>query len=230
MGYIVLEGGAEFGGMMAEPDRRALELAGGLDCRVSIIPTAAAPDKNDRRAGGNGKRWFEKLGATNVSVLPLVDNASADDPEITDALLQSQLIYILGGFTHYLAQTLKGSRSFEAITKVFEENAVISGSSAGAMVLCEHYYHHKDDSVENGLNFIEGACVLPHHDTFGKSWAPRLETLLPGSILTGIDEQTGMINDGAEGRWQVYGGGKVTLYQAGRKKSYGPEEVFELYT
>ena len=29
-GHILLEGGAEFGGQMAAPDRRAIELAGGL--------------------------------------------------------------------------------------------------------------------------------------------------------------------------------------------------------
>jgi len=28
MGYILLEGGAEFGGQMAEPDRQAIMLAG----------------------------------------------------------------------------------------------------------------------------------------------------------------------------------------------------------
>ncbi len=45
-GYILLEGGAEFGGYMAEPDLRAIQLAGGLEAVVSIIPTAAAPDHN----------------------------------------------------------------------------------------------------------------------------------------------------------------------------------------
>ncbi|HJT58022.1 MAG TPA: hypothetical protein VJ761_16075, partial [Ktedonobacteraceae bacterium] len=60
-GYILLEGGAEFGGEMAEPDMRSIELAGGLDALISIIPTAAAPDNNARRAGSNGVRWFKSL-------------------------------------------------------------------------------------------------------------------------------------------------------------------------
>ena len=38
MGYILLEGGAEFGGQMAEPDRQAIMLAGGPDKPISIIP------------------------------------------------------------------------------------------------------------------------------------------------------------------------------------------------
>ena len=33
-GHILLAGGAEFGGRMAEPDLRAIELAGGVDARI----------------------------------------------------------------------------------------------------------------------------------------------------------------------------------------------------
>ena len=31
MGYLLLEGGAEFGGRMRDPDLKAIELAGGFD-------------------------------------------------------------------------------------------------------------------------------------------------------------------------------------------------------
>jgi len=80
-GYILLEGGSEFGGRMEEPDLRALALAGGPGARLNIIPAAAAPDNNQERAGKNGLRWFESLGATNVNALPLTDRESANDPE-----------------------------------------------------------------------------------------------------------------------------------------------------
>jgi hypothetical protein len=42
-GYLLLEGGAEFGGQMALADQRAIDLAGG-------------PDLNHLRAGANGER------------------------------------------------------------------------------------------------------------------------------------------------------------------------------
>jgi cyanophycinase len=71
MGYLLLEGGAEFSGRMADPDRRAIELAGGYSALISILPTAAAPDHNHQRAGNNGYRWFRNLGATNVEVTHL---------------------------------------------------------------------------------------------------------------------------------------------------------------
>jgi cyanophycinase len=73
MGFIVLEGGAEFGGQMAVPDRLAIQLAGGSDAPICILPTAAAPDNYHQRAGQKGAGWFKHLGATNVSCLPLID-------------------------------------------------------------------------------------------------------------------------------------------------------------
>src|SRR5512141_361331 len=109
MGYLLLEGGAEFGGRMRDPDLHAIELAGGFDAPIRIIPTAAAPDNNDRRAGNNGIRWFQSLGAKDVTSLPLIDKASANDEKIASSLREAKLIYLLGGFTHYLGQTLKDS-------------------------------------------------------------------------------------------------------------------------
>jgi cyanophycinase len=225
-GYLLLAGGAEFGGRMAEPDLRAIELAGGADARISIIPTAAAPDHNHTRAGRNGARWFESLGARNVAVLPLIDRASADSPSIVAALRDSQLIYLLGGFPHYLGQTLLGSASQQALVAALEHGAVLAGSSAGAMVLCQYYYNPEASQLAEGLAMLPNTCVLPHHNTFGKGWAARLAALLPQSVLLGIDERTAMLGDGGE--WRVYGQGAVTLYQQGQPTVYASGTDFTL--
>jgi len=213
MGIILLEGGAEFGGAMREPDLRALALAGGVEAPVRILPTAAAPDNNHVRAGKDGVRWFRKLGARDVEALPLVDGASANDPAIAEALRAARLVYLLGGFTHYLGRTLQGSRAWEATLEACRNGAVLAGSSAGAMVLCEHYYDPASGLVQPGLNLVPEACVLPHHDTFGKNWAGKLGQLLPGVTLLGIDERTGMLREGEE--WLVMGAGAVTVYKDG---------------
>ena len=228
MGFILLEGGGEFDGDMALPDRRALELAGSLDARVSIIPAAAAPDNNHQRAGQNGVKWFQSLGATDVTVLPLVDKASADDADVAAVLEQSQIIYMLGGFTHYLGQTLLNSAAWQAMHKAHKAGAIIAGSSAGAMVLCEYYYHPAADEVVKGLGLIHGACVMPHFNTFGKNWVNRLVHLLPETVLIGIDEETGMINDGPERMWQIYGKGSVTLYKGQMSQRFTSGKPFHL--
>jgi cyanophycinase len=118
---------------------------------------------------------------------------------------------MLGGFTHYLGQTLRDSLAWEGAIEAYRNGAVIAGSSAGAMVMCEFYYDPSAGRVHNGLNLLPNSLVLPHHDTFGKSWAPKLRKKLPAVTLVGIDEQTGMLNDGTQ-TWTVYGRGTVTLY------------------
>jgi len=225
---MLLAGGAEFGGRMAEPDIRAIELAGGADARISIIATAAAPDHNHERAGRNGVHWFESLGARNVAALPLIDRASAASPAIVAALRDSRLIYLLGGFPHYLGQTLLGSASWHAILAAHQAGALVVGSSAGAMVLCQQYYNPDSSNVVEGLAMLPNACVLPHHNTFGKGWAARLAALLPESVLLGIDERTAMLDDGAGGAWRVYGQGAVTLYRQGQATAYASGAQFEL--
>src|SRR5437763_17134836 len=227
-GYLLLEGGAEFGGQMAEPDKRAIELAGGFDAPITIIPTAAAPDNNHQRAGNNGVRWFHHLGATHVESLPLIDKASANDPHLAAKISQSRLIYMLGGFTGYLGETLKGSASGQAMLRAYESGAVIAGSSAGAMVICQYYFDPARGQVVEGLELVPNACVLPHHNTFGKAWAPRLSKLLPDVVLLGIDERTGMLDDGDGGRkvgWRVYGQVAEEGIGTGNQMCTGPEEI-----
>jgi len=228
MGYLLLEGGAEFGGWMREPDLRAIELAGGFDAPLRIIPTAAAPDHNHDNAGSFGTRWFEGLGAWDVFSLSLTNKTSANDEESAMVLRETKFIYMLGGFTHYLGQTLKGSLAWKAAVDAYNNGAVIGGSSAGAMVMCEFYYHHNEKKVYKGLNLIPNSLVLPHHNSFGKRWAPKLLKDIPGVTLIGIDEETGTIDDGKNHSWNVYGRGEVTLYRNGRVETYKAGKSFSI--
>lgn len=227
-GYILLAGGAEFGGQMAEVDMRAIELAGGVEAAISIIPAAAAPDNNHERAGHTGVRWFKSMGAKNVALLPLLDSASAQQSLISQSLLDSRLIYFLGGFPTYLAQTLAGSKAWQAILQAYRAGAVIGGSSAGAMVLCQHCYDPGSGTVFNGLNLVPGACVIPHYDTSGKTWASHLANLLPEDVLIGICEQTGMIDDCQDNQWKTYGKGWITIRKNEEIRRYHPGETFSL--
>ena len=228
MGYLLLEGGAEFGGRMRDSDLRAIELAGGFNAPIRIIPTAAAPDNNYQRAGNNGIRWFQSLGATDVQSLPVIDPTSANDSAIADVFRFAKLIYLLGGFTHYLGQTLKGSLVWQAVLEAFQNGAVIAGSSAGAMVMCEFYFDPSSGKVVQGLNLVRNSLVLPHHNTFGKNWAPKLVKQISNVTLLGIDERVGMLNDGSDGAWNVYGAGEVVLYRNGKMEMYKEGETFSV--
>jgi len=224
-GHLLLEGGAEFGEGMREPDLRAIALAGGFDAPICILPTAAGPDHNHRRAGNNGVRWFKSLGATNVLSLDVLDRKSANDDSLAASVRTSRLIYLPGGLPRHLGETLANSACWSAAMEAHREGAVIAGSSAGAMVLCEHYYDPYEKKLLRGLNMIPNACVLPHHNNFGRNWAGQLRELLPGVFLLGIDEGTGMLNDTGSD-WQVYGPGEVTVYSGTQVQRHARGAVF----
>lgn len=93
--------------------------------------------------------------------------------------------------------------------------------------MCQYYYDPGRGQIAEGLGFVPNSCVLPHHNTFGKGWAQQLSKLLPNAVLLGIDERTGMLDDGDEngsgGRktaWRVYGQGAVTVYRRGHPTVY----------
>jgi cyanophycinase len=229
VGTLLLAGGAEFGGGMQIPDRHIINLAGGESARISIIPAAAAPDNNHQRAGNNGAVWFRQLGATDVKVLPLIDRTSADNYEIIADLQRSSLIYLLGGFPHYLEKSLSGSLSWKALRDVYHRGGVVAGSSAGAMVLCEYYYNPSSRAVLKGLGLLPGTCFLPHHNDFGKTWVPEVIRLNPQIVLIGVDEETAIISEESINDWTVYGKGSATIYQSSITDVYQNGERFRLF-
>ncbi|NNL76792.1 MAG: hypothetical protein HKO68_10700, partial [Desulfobacterales bacterium] len=82
--------------------------------------------------------------------------------------------------------------------------------------------------VVRGLNLVNRICILPHHNTFGKDWAPQLKKQLPDVILVGIDEETGALNNASQEHWRVYGKGNITLYHNNHSDEFGSQQEFAL--
>jgi hypothetical protein len=80
--------------------------------------------------------------------------------------------------------------------------------------------------VIEGLNLIPNSLVLPHHNTFGKSWASQLLEITRVTLV-GIDEGTGMI-DNSGGIWTVYGAGNVSLYRNQEVEIYEAGKAFSV--
>lgn len=226
MGILLLEGGCEFQGKMEEPDRKALALAGGENAGVVIIPTAAVPENDAEGAGNNGLKWFRSLGANNAVSVPVIDKETANDTELSNRLVQADFIFILGGSPGYLERTLRGSLCFNAICSAYHRGAVLAGSSAGAMVLCERYFDPADNQLKNGLGIQKSVVLIPHHDTFGNAWRELYLDNIPDALCVGIDEQTGMISDSDHQRWTVYGKGGVAVYRETSVEYYRTGEEF----
>lgn len=95
--------------------------------------------------------------------------------------------------------------------------------------MCQYYFDPAGGRIVEGMGLVPNSCVLPHHNTFGKGWAQRLSQLLPTAVLLGIDERTGMLDDGDGERktaWRVYGQGTVTIYRKGQSTVYRAGEEF----
>ncbi len=227
-GYILLEGGKEFFGQMSKPDKKAILLAGGENAHLSIIPTAIAMDGRHHFVSRYAYCWFRGLGIHKITIPKITNKASANDPGLVSQLQFSNLIYFVGGYPHYIRRSLIDTECQKMVLRAYSNGAVIAGSSAGAMILCEYFYDPDTKSIQNGFGLIQNSCIIPHHNGIGKSWIPDAEKLLPGFFIIGIDEQTGMLNDGKNGEWSVYGKGKVSLYRDGLSKTFGENEQFTL--
>ncbi|QBD82668.1 hypothetical protein EPA93_44560 [Ktedonosporobacter rubrisoli] len=229
-GYILLEGYGEFGGALAEAEGRAIELAGGPDISVSIIPTAAFPDHNYQRISNAGVRWFHGLGVTQVQALPLIDKVSAEDPALANIISHSRLVHLTDGTVENLMNILENSACWRAILAAYLAGAVIVGSGAGAMGLCQYYYDSRAKIVMSGLGLLSNVCLLTKRNTLvGKATAqPTVE--LPADVeVIDIDERTGLLDDGDAGKkcgWHVYGQGAVTIYRHGEPTVYKPHSSF----
>lgn len=223
MGAILLAGGAEFQGEMAKVDLKAIEITGKGDASVCIIPTAAAPDNNHLRAGENGVRWFKSLGVKDVSSLPVIDRKSANNKHLVYRLTRANIIYLLGGFPGYLEKTLRASHCWTVILEAHQRGALIAGSSAGAMVLCEWFFNPLKKSIQPGLGFLSGVIFIPHFETLGKKWVKIFQKEAREVTLIGIDEQTGIIRENENTPWAVYGKGDVTIYQGNTVRKYSED-------
>ena len=222
MSRLALVGGNEFRRDCDAMDKTLVEIMG-VGARLVIIPTAAT-NENPYVAGENGIRHFRRLGAHPDKLLVDEDNANMQD--MAAVLDKFQAVYFTGGDPVYLLETLRGSKAWNAVQGIYARGGLITGSSAGAMVLGGLMW--KFGEWVPGLGLAPRLAVLPHHATMSARWdAARMAALLPsgasGISLVGIDEATALLLP--EGR--VLGVGQVTLYTPDGPQVYEAGAVVE---
>jgi cyanophycinase-like exopeptidase len=134
-GLIALVGGDEFKPGNEEQDRMLVEGAR-KHAPAYVVPTAAAR-QGPEEAVAHAVAWFGSLGLS-VQPLPVLKPADAKSREIADAAREGGFFYLVGGDPGLVAQVLRESRVWEAITEAWLGGAALAGSSAGAMAMCEH--------------------------------------------------------------------------------------------
>jgi len=210
-GPVALVGGAEWGDG-CDFDRALLELSGGTE--VAVLPTAAAYEHPDR-AVATATAWFEALGAT-VRPVPVLKREDAESTELAKIVSDARFIYLGGGSPLHLRSVLKDSPVWHALETAWHEGAVVAGSSAGAMALCDPMVDPRGGAFTLGLGLLEQLAVIPHFASWSHDKTHRTVTLAAkGLALCGIEERTALIR-ASDGTWSVAGAGSVTVFCDGK--------------
>lgn len=238
-GRLLIIGGAEDAARDRVILRRFIELSGGPMARLRLL--AAASSVPEAVAAGY-RQAFEALGAQDVDVVPLHSPEHAAHPEVVQALLQADGLYMTGGDQSRLMGCLWETPAADAIHRLFHERGgCVAGTSAGAAVMSRAMLAQgaavpvpeKDSvSLDVGLGLVPQAVVDQHFSQ--RRRLPRLLSALaerPDLLGIGIDEDTALLVE-PERAVEVIGRGAVTLVDASGMESnadrVGAEEALEL--
>jgi cyanophycinase len=211
-GILALVGGAEWQ-PGCEFDAELLERSGGTD--VVILPTAAAYEQPGR-AVATAQAWFSSLGA-RAEGLMVLSHADACLEENARVVRGAGFVYLSGGSPLHLRSVLKGSAVFDAIGHAWRGGAVVAGSSAGAMVLCDPMVDPRGGAYTVGLGLLAQMAVVPHHDSGATEHLWRILELAPSGVpVAGIPERTALLRE-PSGEWRSAGEGEVTVFLDGRQ-------------
>ncbi len=209
-GSLALVGGGEWRDGCTF-DRRLLEESGTGE--VLVLPTAAAYEHPDR-AVACASKWFESLGGM-ARGLDVLQRSDALDPAKAAEVRAARFIYLSGGSPLHLRSVLKETPVWDALVAAWDDGAVVAGSSAGAMVLCDPMVDPRGGAFTLGLGLVAQLAVIPHHDTWSPEKAKRTIHLAPpGLPLVAIDEQTAVIRS-PDGAWTVEGTGEAVVFLDG---------------
>ncbi len=234
-GLIALVGAGEYLPVMNDVDRHLLApvVSNGRTPQVVCLPTAAG-EEGDESVGRwlrMGKEHFEALGA-QVHPLPIIDRASADDPQYEPILEGADLIYFSGGNPLYLYETMNGSRAWSAAQKAWARGSIYAGCSAGAMILAKRLpnFRRLGAGTVAGFGLIDADYVMPHFDHAGpfKFLVSLLRRgMKDGEYMLGIDEDTALIGTKGE-EWKVMGASTVHLITRKSDQVFSAGEVVPL--
>lgn len=215
-GMIIPVGGAE--DKLGDPRilRRFVDLCGGKDARIAVIPTASQlADTGDRY-----EALFTELGAGRVRALAFESRADTERADWIDKLERATGIFLTGGNQLRLATTLGGTEVARTIRTLNANGVHVAGTSAGAAFLSEHMIANGEDggvpranivTLAPGLGLTNRVVIDQHfrqRDRLG-----RLLTALaynPFAIGIGLDEDTaGFL--GPDDTMEVVGSGGITV-------------------
>jgi cyanophycinase len=205
----------------------AIELAGGPDAAIAVLPQASAT----ARAGESSVEMFAAAGARNVTNWRFLGSPGAEDlpgpwPSVEDtarAIGEADLIWFSGGGQGRLKRALDEAGLADLIRERHRAGVAVGGSSAGAAVLAEVMITGNEYDLEavtagsthvtEGLGLWPEALIDQHflkRQRNNRLLAAVLDR--PHLIGIGIDERTAVIV--TQGFLRVMGESSVIVFDA----------------
>jgi cyanophycinase len=222
-GWIVPIGGGEDKEQNPIILERFVQLCGGRDARLVVIPTASkAEDTGDRY-----QAIFRDLGAADVEVMDFDTRRDGEEPGRIREIVEADGVFLTGGNQMRLATMLGGTGIAKAIREHNANGGHVAGTSAGASFLSEHMIAFGSDNrtphagsvtLAPGLGLTNRVVIDQHFTQRGR--LGRLITALafnPFLIGLGLDEDTAAFI-GPDQTVEVEGSGTLTIVDAAKLK------------
>lgn len=206
------------GGNLQDPAiiERFLQLAGGHDAAIVVVPTAVEGDIND--LDWDILEPFHRADARNITVLHTRDAAEADTAAFAAPLKAARGVWFVGGRQWRIADSYLGTLTEREFRAVLERGGVIGGSSAGATI--QGSYLARGDSNANtimmgdheqGFAYIKNVAIDQHLLVRNRQF-DLLEIIeaRPELLGLGLDEDTAIVVNGDQ--FEVIGQGYVAIY------------------
>jgi len=199
-----------------------MELAGGADAPIVVIPTAISSDSLTTENLEDFKNSFTDKGFKNVTVLHTRDREEANRETFVEPLKHAAGVWFSGGRQWRHADSYLDTKAHQAFNDLLKRGGVIAGSSAGATI--QGSYLARGDTGENtimmgdheeGLGFISNVAIDQH--LFARNRQFDMFEILekrPELLGIGLDEDTGIIVKG--NIFTVFGKSYVAIYDGTR--------------
>jgi len=194
--------------------KKFIELAGGNDASIVVIPTAGGAEKYGDSYGD----FLRERGASNVSVLHTSNPKVADAESFISPLKKAKAVWFSGGRQWRLVDAYKGTKTEKTLWEILSRGGVVGGSSAGATI--QGSYLARGDTKNNqimmgdheqGFGFIRNIAIDQH--VLARNRQFDLFDIInnkPELLGIGIDENTAIIVKGDQ--FEVIGSSYVLIY------------------